>query len=118
MHGRKKSRKEAWSHIRNLFALAHSDGHYAEIEKHLLISVASRLGIDESELEDILADTENVEFHLPKHYDDRVEQFQDLLMLIAIDGSIDEREMEFARRTAEKYELTEREFRSMVKQFT
>ncbi|MDH5379208.1 MAG: TerB family tellurite resistance protein [Cyclobacteriaceae bacterium] len=108
------NKQEAISHLKNLLAIAKADGIVAEIEQHLMISVASRLGISIEEFNKISGNLENIEFVLPEKYDDRVEQFQDILMLMSVDNHIDEEEMETCKKIAEKFELTERDFKQLV----
>ena len=93
------------SHIKNLIALAQADGHFSEIEEHLLIEIAHRIGLTRSNLLEIKEELDHIEFTLPEKYDDRIEQFQDLLSLISIDGHIDEAEVEMCKKMAEEYEL-------------
>ena len=108
---------QAESHLKNLYAVAMADGQVAEIEEHLMIAIASRLGLSEDKLKAIRANLENIEFVLPAHYDDRVEQFQDLLMLVSVDGHIDEDEIDTCKRMAERYQLSDREFQQLIENY-
>ena len=93
------------SHMKNLMVLAMADGHLAEIEKHLLVSIAHRHGLDEKDIEEIRGNIDNISFVLPEKYDDRIEQFNDLLTLMSVDSKIDESEEKHCRDLAKKYEL-------------
>lgn len=105
------------SHLKNLVVLAMADGHMAEIEQHLLESIAHRLGFSESDIEDIKKDINNIKFILPEKYDDRIEQFNDLLTLMAIDGHIDPEEEEVCRGFAKKYELMDSVYDELISKF-
>lgn len=93
------------SHMKNLVLLAMADGHLAEIEEHLLVSIAHRHGLDEGDIDNIKANLDNISFVLPEKYDERIEQFNDLLSVMAADGKIDEREAKICREIAKQYEL-------------
>ncbi len=93
------------SHLKNLMVLAMADGHMSEIENHLLLSIAHRLGLNDSDIAKINNEINEISFVLPARYEDRIEQFEDLLNLMAIDGHIDPNEEEVCRQMAKKYEL-------------
>lgn len=105
------------SHLKNLMVLAMADGQLAEIEEHLLVAIAHRLGLSEKAVADIKADLDNVKFVLPEKYDDRIEQFTDLLTLMAIDGHIDPEEEEVCREFAAKYELMDNVIEEMLSRY-
>ncbi len=102
------------SHLKNLMVLAMADGHLSEIEEHLLVAIAHRLGLNEKDVAAIKTDVENVKFILPEKYDDRIEQFSDLLILMAIDGHIDPEEEQVCRDFAMKYELMDQVIEEML----
>ena len=105
------------SHLKNLVVLAHADGNVAEIEEHLLTSVAKRLGFDDNDVNNIKKDIDNIDFVLPEKYEDRVDQFNDLLTLMSIDGVIDPEEEQICREIAEKYELMDSLVDEMISVF-
>lgn len=105
------------SHLKNLMILALADGHIAEIEEHLLISIAHRLSLDENDIDKIKSELDQIEFVLPPNYDQRIEQFSDLLRLMAIDGHIDPGEEQVCRAFAKKYELMENVVEDMIAKF-
>jgi uncharacterized tellurite resistance protein B-like protein len=102
------------SHLKNLMVLALADGHLAEIEEHLLVSIAHRLNLNENDIAEIKSNLDHDFFVLPEKYDDRIEQFNDLLTLMAIDGHIDPEEEVLCREYANKYGLMESVIESMI----
>lgn len=94
------------SHLKNLIVLTMADGHMAEIESHLLIAIAHRLGLNEEDIERIKSNLDEIEFVLPDKYDDKIEQFEDLLWLMVVDGHIDPQEETMCREIANKFDLT------------
>lgn len=113
----KKDKSVNVSHLKNLMVLAMADGHLAEIEEHLLVAIAHRLELTEKDVAEIKADLENITFVLPKKYDERIEQFSDLLTLMAIDGHIDPEEEEVCREFAVKYELMDNVIEDMLAKY-
>ncbi len=105
------------SHLKNLMVLALADGHLAEIEEHLLLAIAHRLGIEDKDVAEIKLNLDQVSFVLPDKYEDRVEQFNELLILMAIDGHIDPEEEQICRDFAEKYELMDHVTESMIAKY-
>lgn len=105
------------SHLKNLLVLAMSDGHMAEIEDHLLTAIAHRLGLDEQDVQRIMDNIDEVDFVLPDKYEDRIEQFSDLLTLMAVDGHIDPEEEKHCRELARKYELMPTEIDRLLEKF-
>ena len=105
------------SHLKNLMVLAMADGHLDLGEEHLLIAIAHRLGLSEDDIADIRNNLDDIEFRLPSHYDDRIEQLHDLFTLMSIDGHIDEEELEMCRELGHKYELTHTVIEEMIRKF-
>lgn len=111
------SQDQKESHLKNLLILTMADGHMAEIESHLLIAIAHRLGLNEADIDRIKANLENIEFKMPDKYDDKIEQFHDLLTLMSVDGFIDPNEESYCMEIAEKFQLTHSVVEEMLKQY-
>lgn len=105
------------SHLKNLMALAMADGHMALEEEHLLIAIAHRLGFDENIVEEIKADLDNIEFKLPDLYEHRIEQLNDLLTLMTIDGNADPEEIDMFKNVANRFELPEVTTEQLLRKF-
>lgn len=105
------------SHLKNLMVLAMADGHLAEIEKHLLEAIAHRLNLTHQDIESIRKDIDSVKFILPDKYDDRIEQFNDLLSLMAADGHIDPEEEVVCKNIAKKYELMDSVYDELISKY-
>ena len=60
---------------------------------------------------------DNIEFTLPSDYDDKIEQFQDLLTLMSVDGHIDPEEEEYCIEMAKRYELTHNVVEDLLNKF-
>ena len=111
------SEEQKESHLKNLLILTMADGEQTEIESHLLIAIAHRLGLEESDIDRIKMNLDTIEFSMPEKYDDKIEQFHDLLTLMAVDGHIDPEEESYCMEIADKFELTHSVLEELLKQY-
>lgn len=86
------------SYLKNLIAVAMADGELDNKEAQALMQVATRLGISEAEVRDIIAQHNSIQFILPKDPKDRVRQLWDLLLIVLVDGRVEERELAILER--------------------
>ncbi len=86
------------SHLKNLICVAMADGHLDEGEWEMVKSIARLMEITEADIEAIRKNPESVSFVPPKRYEDKVEQIQDLVSLMTIDGEINARELELCKK--------------------
>lgn len=87
-------------HIMNLIILAMSDKRLDESELLLLLDIASRWGLTPSELEDVLKNPHKVKYNPPTTIEDSVHQLIDLILMMMVDGKIQEREMDLCKALA------------------
>lgn len=114
---KKKNFNEAKSHLKNLVALAMSDGHLAEIEEHLMLAVTRSLGLSPEDLKNIQNSPDQIKFVVPESYDNKLEQFNDMVMLVSVDGHIDDEEMKYCWKLADKFELPSREVEKILSRY-
>lgn len=93
------------SYLKNLIAVAMADGELDDKEAQALMRVATRLGISEAEVRDIIAQHNSIQFVLPRDPKDRVRQLWDLLLIVLVDGRVEERELATLERFALKLRL-------------
>ena len=93
------------SHIKNLISIALADGHLSEDEWELLVYLASRLGMEEEEINAIRENPEAVKFVMPKTHDQRVQQIEDLVLLMSIDHDINPNEVELCKKISLKLDV-------------
>ena len=93
------------SHVKNLIAIALADGHLSEDEWELLVYLASHLGMEEQEIKAIKENPEAVTFVMPKTHDQRVQQIEDLVMLMSIDHDINPNEVELCKKISLKLDV-------------
>ena len=93
------------SHVKNLVSIALADGHLSEDEWELLVYLASRLGMEEGEINAIRENPEAVKFVMPKTHDQRVQQIEDLVLLMSIDHDINPNEVELCKKISLKLDV-------------
>ncbi|MDP2103557.1 MAG: TerB family tellurite resistance protein [Candidatus Gracilibacteria bacterium] len=93
------------SYLKNLIAVAMADGELDDKEAQALMQVATRLGISEGKVRGIIAQHKTIQFVLPKDPKDRVRQLWDLLLIVLVDGRVEERELAILERFALKLHL-------------
>ena len=98
-------RKKMMSHVRNLVALAYADGKFSDEEKQYVANVATEVGMTADEMKLIINDPEGIRFEMPSNDIEKIEQIYDLILLMMIDGDLDENEMIFCRAMAIKMKI-------------
>lgn len=93
------------SHVKNLITIALADGHLSEDEWELLVYLASRLGMEEEEINAIKENPDAVTFVMPKTHDQRVQQIEDLVLLMSIDHDINPNEIELCKKISMKLDV-------------
>ncbi|MBL4651492.1 MAG: hypothetical protein JKY53_01310 [Flavobacteriales bacterium] len=81
------SKKKKLSHFRNLAAMAHTDNHFDDNEKKLLISLAKKYDISENEIDLVLSENE-INFIQPTKLKDKLEQIFQLVLMMLADGKV------------------------------
>jgi uncharacterized tellurite resistance protein B-like protein len=93
------------SHVKNLITIALADGHLSEDEWELLVYLASRLGMEEVEITAIRENPDAVTFVMPKTHEQRVQQIEDLVLLMSIDHDINSNEVELCKKISLKLDV-------------
>jgi uncharacterized tellurite resistance protein B-like protein len=107
----RQGKSTARSHMKNLIKIAAADGNFKKVEQDLLVRIAKRNGISESQLKKIKSDTDEVELEIPVLKKERFEQLYDLVHMMIIDENIHPEELKlcnlFAIRFGFKTEYAE-----------
>ena len=93
------------SHVKNLLSVALADGHMNSDEWELLCAIARVIGFSEEKITSIQKNPDQVRFVPPKKYEDKVEQIQDLVAIMTIDGQINTKELELCKKISLKLDL-------------
>jgi uncharacterized tellurite resistance protein B-like protein len=93
----------AKSHIKNLIEVAEADGHFAQVEKELLKSIAKRNGFSEKQISEIHKNLEKIKLEIPQDSKGRFHRFYDLIHMMSIDNEIHEEELKLCSQLALRF---------------
>lgn len=96
------------AHVVNLMSIAGIDGNIADEEKNVIIGIAQNLGLTENDFDACLEswqqiDETNLETIVPESAEERYEFLKNMVLVMMVDGEIDENERAYIAGLAEKY---------------
>lgn len=97
-----RDKRERMSYVLNLWAVAAADGHLEDEERDLIFNIASRHGVTREELIRILQRPESISFTPPATLAGQIELLMDMVMVMMVDGEIDEREYRLCKTMARR----------------
>jgi len=103
------------SYLKNLVALASSDGKIDPSEMDVLKDAAQKAGVSQAELEEMLRTVEDFQYYIPESYDDRETQLIQMLSLAIADGEFSKSEYSLCKMVAEKLDFSEQELNMIIK---
>jgi len=103
------NRQQDKAHLSHLIQIAMADGKMDSSEKEMLYKIGRRLGITAYEINMLIESVKNSAFIPPYELSKKFEQMYELIKMLLLDGSIDNREMRLASTIAFKYGFTENE---------
>src|SRR5687768_1656870 len=83
------------NHIKNLLALARSDGNMHPKEEKLLFRIGRRYGLKERQIKSIIESDEKHTVNIPDNHNDKMNLIYDLLLMIHADERVVKNEVEF-----------------------
>jgi hypothetical protein len=93
------------NYLRNLIALASSDGHLDEKEKALIHKIGLKRGLKMWQIEELLHDSSTYEVFLPESLPNRMNLLYDIMQIIYADGEVSEEEMRFTENILHAFGL-------------
>ena len=102
-----KKKKIARGHLKNLLAVATSDGSFDNSEVDYILSMAQRYKISEHELKTIKDNPEAYDYEPPANDRERFDHLHHLVSMMLIDGEVHEKEREICKRFAASLGLKE-----------
>lgn len=97
-----RDKRERMSYVLNLWVVAAADGHLEDEERDLIFNIASRHGVTREELIRILQRPESISFTPPATLAGQIELLMDMVMVMMVDGEIDEREYRLCKTMARR----------------
>jgi len=104
---RGKKKKRARGHLKNLLAVASSDGCLDNMEIDYVLSMAQRYNISEEELKTIKDNPEAYDYEPPVNDREKFDHLHHLVSMMLIDGEVHDREKEICKRFANSLGLKE-----------
>ncbi len=91
------------NHIKNLLALAKSDGSMHPKEEALLYKIAARYGLKDRQVKLLIDQEEKVEMNVPDNHNDKMNLLYDLILMVYADDVVDKHEIEFCEEAVKKF---------------
>ncbi len=88
------SHKKALDYFRNLYLVAVADSQLAKEETSFLVQVAQYMGIGPREAADIMMGGQDAQLVIPESEEARVNQLEDIVVMMMVDKKIHEKEYE------------------------
>ena len=104
----KINKKIKLEHFANLVAIALADGFLSDTEMELLKTRASEYGLEQSDVDNIFAQKDHLEFLIPLNDEECEEQLSEAVLMSLIDGEIQEKEYQLCLKIAEKLGFDEK----------
>ncbi|WMJ73079.1 TerB family tellurite resistance protein [Cytophagaceae bacterium ABcell3] len=97
-----KKTKHQKSHLRNLIALAKTDGFMSDSEIEYIFRVGDKMGLKYEDTQAVLEDVSVYDFVKPSNDDERFNEIFNLVQLMLVEGKIEDAEMDFCIEIARK----------------
>jgi uncharacterized tellurite resistance protein B-like protein len=91
------------NHIKNLLALARSDGNVHPKEEKLLFKIGRRYGLKERQIRGIIESDEKHTVNIPDNHSDKMNLIYDLLLMIHADERVVKNELEFFEEAIQNF---------------
>jgi uncharacterized tellurite resistance protein B-like protein len=95
-----KDKKNRMSHMLNLLAVACADGKLEQSEIDLFLQIGNRIGVSNSELRRVIENPASVKLTAPDNDADRIALLYDMVLMMMVNGDIDENEILYCKNTA------------------
>lgn len=95
-----KDKKNRMSHMLNLLAVACADGKLEQSEIDLFLQIGQRIGVSNSELQRVVESPGSVKLTAPDNDADRIALLYDMVLMMMINGDIDDTEILYCKNTA------------------
>ena len=91
------------NHIKNLLALARSDGNIHPKEEKLLFRIGRRYGLKERQIKSLMESADEHTLNIPDNYNDKMNLIYDLLLMTYADERIASNEVSFVEDAVAKF---------------
>jgi len=102
------------AHFKNLVAVAAVDGKVDDDEKEFLEEQAEDFGLDKAIVAEILKTAHELKFIVPEEEEDKEDHLADIVFLMMVDGTIDDKEYQLCLNIANRLELKKEDLDEVV----
>ncbi|TAF66919.1 MAG: hypothetical protein EAZ55_04420 [Cytophagales bacterium] len=110
-----RTQEKKMAYFQNLYAMAMADEHFSITEEFLLKEMAHNIGLDYEEAIQHLSKQYDLTVVPSASYDERVEQLEDMILLLMADRRIYKKEMDLCVDFAQKNGFTKEELYEIIK---
>jgi hypothetical protein len=93
------------SHLIHLYQLAKIDNRFVKEEKRYLYALGRKNNVSEKEVDEIIQDAVNMEFHEPETIKEKIIFLYEYIQMMLVDNKLDEREAQMCAIIAERMDL-------------
>lgn len=93
------------SHLIHLYQLAKIDNRFVKEEKRYLYALGRKNGVTEKEVDEIIKEAAEVDFHEPETVKEKVIFLYEYIQMMLVDNKLDEREAQMCAIIAERMGL-------------
>jgi uncharacterized tellurite resistance protein B-like protein len=105
------------NHIKNLLALARSDGSMHEKEERLLFKIGKRYGLKKRQIQELIDSDEKFAVVVPDNHNDKMNLLYDLILMVYADDVIDDHEVKFCEEVVERFGMKRDLVQWMLREF-
>jgi uncharacterized membrane protein YebE (DUF533 family) len=91
------------NHIKNLLALAKSDGFMHPKEELLLYKIGRRYGLKDRQVKELIESDEKYVINIPDNHNDKMNLLYDLILMVYADDVIDRHEVAFCEEAVKNF---------------
>lgn len=95
-----KSKK---SHLKNLYQIAMADGNLDNKEFDFLLSVANKLYLNPSVVQNVIQYPDDIQFYIPNHNKEKIDQIYDCVLMAVVDGNLNDNEIATCKLISVKF---------------
>jgi uncharacterized membrane protein YebE (DUF533 family) len=104
------------NHIKNLLALAKSDGFVHEKEPAVIQKIGKRYGLKERQVTELITSDEVFAVNVPNNVHDKINLLYDLIMVVLADGVIKKNEIDFCEDVVKKFGMKKEIVKWMIEE--
>jgi len=109
------STQEKTDILKELIAMAYADDHLKKEEVEFIKAIATRIEVDEQQLSNMMNNPDHEPVQPPKKFVKRIIHFHRLMLMMHIDGNVDDKELQLLHEVALRYGIRGRTVDKLLK---